>query len=447
MSVFMCGICFNHSLSHLSLFSALFLLIFVSCDKEFPDSHDISDQLALEKSSSPVDVGRMNVVKKCYQMTEFLFTPKNVIEYNIGSYYPDHEYQGMIYSSVTETGTFAGLNVSLYTIKSAINNPRSVIYTENIGQPPYHGTNCTSYYGIACSTLLSYAFDFHPSIGVIDIPFMDSMTEITDIPTDSLKIADLLWNENHVMVITDVYRDKNRHVTFVEISEAAQEGCAKSILPATLFRARRGMSYERIYRYNNLEKNYKYIPAPDVVPIFSETPTAFAYNYNLCVNKGDRSNYLTDEDVIINVFQKADYLEIWRDGSIVSTISLEDNQTDINLGNLLPGTYKARTVSASYTSDFTEWIVVDLSFKVNKGEGTVSFSSSNATPVLFSFCSISGKRMKHTMTELFVHPISSQEVSNKSLTVQKDKMPSDCPYFVFLLSTEFGRIQTNPVRW
>jgi hypothetical protein len=232
-------------------------LIFVSCDKEFPDSHDISDQLALEKSSSPVDVGRMNVVKKCYQMTEFLFTPKNVIEYNIGSYYPDHEYQGMIYSSVTETGTFAGLNVSLYTIKSAINNPRSVIYTENIGQPPYHGTNCTSYYGIACSTLLSYAFDFHPSIGVIDIPFMDSMTEITDIPTDSLKIADLLWNENHVMVITDVYWDKNRHVTFVEISEAAQEGCAKSILPATLFRARRGMSYERGYPFKGLLSRHR----------------------------------------------------------------------------------------------------------------------------------------------------------------------------------------------
>ena len=56
--------------------------------------------------------GKLNAIKKAYQMTEFTFTPVADIWNNIDFYYPNVEYKGLIYSSVKEIGTYIGTNVS-----------------------------------------------------------------------------------------------------------------------------------------------------------------------------------------------------------------------------------------------------------------------------------------------------------------------------------------------
>lgn len=99
----------------------------------------------------------MNVIKRAYQMTDLCFTPLDSFVANPNkSYHGGEHYHGMVYSSVKETCQFVGLDVSLHTFMTAMHNPRSVMYTENVGKLPYHGHNCGAYYGTVCSAFVSY---------------------------------------------------------------------------------------------------------------------------------------------------------------------------------------------------------------------------------------------------------------------------------------------------
>ena len=103
-------------------------------------------------------LGARNAIKKAYQMTDLCFTPLDSFVANPSkTYYRGGKYRGLVYSSVKETHTFVGMDVSFHTFMTALHNPRSVIYTENVSKPPYHGSNCGAYYGTVCSGLITYA--------------------------------------------------------------------------------------------------------------------------------------------------------------------------------------------------------------------------------------------------------------------------------------------------
>lgn len=87
---------------------------------------------------------------------------------------------------------------------TAVYNPMSVVYTEDINQPPYHGTNCAPYYGDVCSSSVMWA------LGVV-IPYYTS--QIVNLPDmiqnkyqviDSLKICDVIWKPGHVQMVYDM---------------------------------------------------------------------------------------------------------------------------------------------------------------------------------------------------------------------------------------------------
>ena len=157
-------------------------------------------------------------------MTDLEFTPLNPIGQCSGTFEPGVTYKGIMYSSVKEIGTYVGSNVSIHTLMTAINNPRSKIYTEDISQPPYHGTNCRSYYGTVCSGLVSYALGIN--YGSYDFPVSALMKEVDSCP-DSIQVADVLWKSGHVALITDIVKDENDNVSKLEISECIGVGCKR----------------------------------------------------------------------------------------------------------------------------------------------------------------------------------------------------------------------------
>jgi hypothetical protein len=64
------------------------------------------------------------------------------------------EYTGVPYSSVKAVGRCIGFDIYLKTFLAAVENPHSVLYTENLSGEV---SNAATYYGKVCSTFTSYA--------------------------------------------------------------------------------------------------------------------------------------------------------------------------------------------------------------------------------------------------------------------------------------------------
>ena len=387
--------------------------------------------------------GAINAVKKAYQLTDITFTPRKSIAFNKGTYQPDTTYKGMIYSSVKEIGTYIGSDISFHTFMTAIHNPRSRIYTDRIDEPPYHGTNCRSYYGTVCSGLVSYALGLNYSS--FDFVASDEMEELDYSDVDSFHIADVLWKSGHVAMITDVVRDKNDETVSIEISEAVQNGCKRYSLSRSSFQTSQYRIFKKSFRYKYLERNITYMAVPEFVPVFGETGVPFVYNDNICVDKGDRSCYFVGEDVVLNLLSSGKAVEIYKDGIFHSAFDVEE-ANDLRLSDLDYGFYQARLMKGDGYSGFTSWIMVDYTIEPSKDEMTIFYSSRNSRPVSIALCNQSGGRT-YPFTEMLCRSFTEEEISLGFINIPQDKVKSDRPYFKITFETEFGRISTMPIRW
>ena len=71
-----------------------------------------------------------------------------------GAFEQGTEYTGVPYSSVKAVGRDIGFDIYLKTFLAAVENPESVLYTENLSGEV---SNAATYYGKVCSTFTSYA--------------------------------------------------------------------------------------------------------------------------------------------------------------------------------------------------------------------------------------------------------------------------------------------------
>ena len=71
-----------------------------------------------------------------------------------GEFEAGKEYTGVPYSSVKHEGRYVGFDIFLKTFLAAVENPKSVLYTENLKGKV---KNAECYYGKVCSSYTSYA--------------------------------------------------------------------------------------------------------------------------------------------------------------------------------------------------------------------------------------------------------------------------------------------------
>lgn len=389
-------------------------------------------------------LGAINAVKKAYHLTDITFTPLRSIDYNVGTYQPNTLYKGMIYSSVKETGTYVGSNVSFHTFMTAIHNPRSRIYTDRVDESPYHGTNCRSYYGVVCSSLVSYALGLSPIHSSYDFVASEEMEELDYSNIDSFHIADLLWKSGHIALITDVVRDKNDNVVSLEISEAIQSGCRRYSVAKSAFKRSVAPEFEKALRYKHLDINFNYSPAPEFVTVFDENPVPFEFNEDICVDKGDKSCYFVGEDVVLNLSLPKGTVEIYKDNALLSEVEVDS--LDLRLTDLDYGSYQARIVEGELSSDFTSWIVVDKTIVPLSAEMKLYFKSENATPLSIFFCNKSGGR-SYPLTDIICQSFTDEEIAMGCMELSPEKMKENRPFFIVTFSTEYGNISTTPIKW
>ena len=432
-------------------FYNLFLFLILLCNLACAQDDSLMSADATEKTrvgntifDKDLLIGMNNAVKKAYQMTDISYSPLNPIKYNRGEYPPDKTVKGLIYSSVKEIGTYVGNNVSFHTFMTAIHNPRSKIYTDQIDRPPYHGINCKAYYGTVCSDLVSYALGLWPTFYSHDFPTSDMMQRVDFSSIDNLQVADVLWKSGHVGIITAIKHDTDGNVSAIEVSEAIQTRCWRHDVPKSQFPLFMQTSFTDIFRYKELYKNTSYKPCPEFVAVMDEEPIPFTYNDDLCVDKGDRSCYKIGETVTVNIMHEYDYLEVYKDNELYCSIT--DKVNDINLENLPYGDYKACISSNGLMSDFTCWKVVDIQIKTDRKNGCVYFSSKNAKPESVSFSNIAGSR-RNPATKLYNHLFTLEELAAGCANIPKNKTKSDYPYLKILFSTDYGVIQSELINW
>ena len=421
------------------------------------------ESFSAQKASDPIDrgkaleIGMQNAVKKAYQMTDLTFTPLAEIAYLSGKFKAGKTYTGVIYSSAKELECFVGNDVSIHTYMTAIHNPRSVIYTEDISAPPYHGLNCKTYYGTVCSSFVSYALGIVPRYWANDFPLSDVMREVDYTNPDSLCVADVLWRKGHVAMITDIEKNKDNRVLNVEISENAGSTCKRYYKSWNEFCGLMTSSFEKVFRYTELYKNLDYISYPEFVAVKGETPLNFVYNNDLCTSKGDKACYIENEDVVVNVLREYDLLEVYKDEKLVYEIEANGNQ-DVTLSGLEYGDYKARVVytvsdttgagshmSKKTCSDFTNWIVVDVNVVADRSQNRIYFSSANATPQCVRYCDIHGNGGSLTTSNR--HVLSQEEKQQGYIDVLPDEIRRDFPYVRVNFATDYGRVINIPINW
>ena len=449
------------TISNILLIGLLQLLTLTSCDANNlddiilnrPSSDSISNYFIRtfpeRTKGMPSDLlmkeeGKLNAIKKAYQMTELTFTPVAAIWHNKDFYYPNVEYKGLIYSSVKEIGTYVGTNVSFYTFASAVRNRRSKLYTERIDEPPYHGVNCRAYYGTVCSSLVSYAL----GISFISYDFVDSdlMKDIHyQIPED-VEVADVLWLKGHVAIITDISYSADGKVEMVEISEAVQEGCVRRQYSRSEFDNKMHRFFKKAIRYKYIEDNTEYVPCPEIVPVAGEEPVPIQFVDEICIDKGDRSDYLIGEDVVINIYSAYDSIVVYKDDSIFSNYLPEEVISDISLINLPYGYYCAKHWFENNVVE-TRWSVIDYQVSYNKQDQIVSFKSNNSLPVLVRLCSISGGNGPG-MNKLFYHFLTKDEQKAGAVYIPSDKILDEKHSYVQVkFKTEYGYVSTRPIKY
>ena len=390
------------------------------------------------------ELGKLNAIKKAYQLTEFPFVPTGVIESNKGSYLPGVEYKGMIYSSTKEIGTSVPNAVSFYTFATAVRNPRSKLYTDHINELPYHGTNCRAYYGTVCSSLVSYALgESFNSYGFVESDLMEDIGY--KVPED-VEVGDVLWKTDHVAIITDMLRDEDGQVKMVEFSEALQGGCVTRQYDRKQFNNSMTNRFEKVLRYSFFENNTKYEAFPQFVPVLEEESVAMEYNEELCVDKGDCSNYLIGEDVTINIFTPYDSVTVYKDDERYASFTMGNEVGDVALSNLPYGIYSASLWLNHQESKETSWMVVDYNVSYDQEEQVIHFSSHNATPTFVRQCSLTGAQGSMT-NQLLGRAITPEELVSGCVIVSSGQFLDDkYSYIQMIFKTDFGTISTRPIK-
>ena len=349
----------------------------------------------------PESQGVKNAIERAYQLTDLQWTPQGGIvpgvvsqsgSFSVISHEDGVTYQGVPYSGTTATDTYLGMNVSLESFMTALKNPNSVLYTENL-----HSTNekAASYYGTVCSKLVQYALDIpgsYNSQNMTKIPNVKVIASEGKYTVDQIKLGDIVVDPDvHTTICTDILYDAEGNVAFIEISEA--------VLP----RARRKLwNTEEFYDHFKGYKLCRYALI-DEVAAAPELPN-WDKAYALMTRFGDKYNFtVSQEEGIVDILESGySKAVILRDGAIIDEIALDEATKTFAFDRSVPGKLEMYLQKADgsrsgsiYAYVVTSSVTVTEYKQFFNGKLDVTFEGSHGTPVYVQvggnqsiFCSI-----------------------------------------------------------
>lgn len=284
----------------------------------------------------PTTLAQKACLARASQLRDIEFMPVGTIPDLAGTLTAGKTYKGIRYSSVRDTDKFIGYGVSIHTYMTALNNPKSVLYTKESEQP-----SAKQWYGLNCSVYSSYAWGIeylHTTNTLAETDFVEEVNPEDIMLCDSPDChANFGGTEGHTVFITGVQRDKDGNIVTLEISETANPNTYKTLNSYPYFYERYIVNKKyKVFRNKRLhEVSYK----PSIyIPLENEPTETIVYS-DLCTNLGDKATILTSEKITLNPLVTDGYtaIKLYKNGTEINSYDVED----ITLENLDVGRYTA----------------------------------------------------------------------------------------------------------
>lgn len=373
-----------------------------------------------------------DVLERAFQMATMEWTPVNPVPMEGGRFYSKGQtVKGVPYSSVKEINTYLFQDVSYYTFMTAVHNPRSVLYTENISHAPYHGKNCAPYYGAVCSSAVMYALGISTPYYVSQIIRLPSMERIDNQEIDSLRVCDVIAKSGHVQLVFDVEHQAD---TLFRITTFESSGRSAHL-----------SSYTK-EQFKEMWNKYRYVSYRYLNLKYSEESTVYrrlgpvSYNDDLCPSKGDKSVYRSTDNIIINIFNPSYDRIVLTNETTKETASFAFDGDDFMFTNLQPGMYSVLLKNGSEKSAEVSFEVIDTSVFLSDGNSddciVVNFRSSS-NPVYATFCDSVGN-------SFYYYNLSTADKEQGFIMLPK--MDRQEYYCKIVFKGQYGRIINEPIR-
>lgn len=306
-----------------------------------------------------------------------------------GVYASGHTYTGIPYSLAIKTDTHVGTQTSLYTFATAVDNPFSVLYTEDLRLTPYNGFDCAPYYGSSCSNSVMYALGIEPPYYTYMIPGIKGMKKPLSQSPEDVEPCDLLLKSGHVVMVYDVIRGDNGKLLKVKIFETSsdhgRDTWFRDFSPEEFETWRENGKYVR-YQYAYIS-DVTYSPSP-FVPLAGEKPLNNYRPLEVCTTLGDGVTFWKGQPVKINVLGKGyTTIAVFKDEELYKELPVDSSI--VLLSELPCGQYKVRLSDKDgfFGSHFTRFEVIDGEVSGSKGTTLrILFTGSGAEPRYVCIC-------------------------------------------------------------
>ena len=371
-----------------------------------------------------------DVLERAYHLASVEWTPIKQVTLRKGVYFkPGKLVKGVPYSSVKEINTYLFQDVSYHTFMTAVHNPNSVFYSEDISKDPYHGVNCAPYYGAVCSSAVMYAFGFSIPYYANQLVKLPSMQALEPQSIDSLKVCDIMWKPGHVQMVFNV---EHREDTLYRVTTFESAGSNAHITTYSIEKFRQLWEQGGYVGYR-----YKYLVYSEEPPVFKSFDPV-DYNDDLCPSKGDRAVYHTNDSITINIFNhNYDEIVLTKNGNVILQEKY-DGDSHCFYG-LEPGIYsvflqKGETMTAPVSF---ETLNTDVHYAFREdGAGLVVYFDTSALAVYVATCTLQGNSL--------CYPISERDRARGFIIIPPmNKLEYYCKV---VFQGEYGRIINSPLR-
>jgi hypothetical protein len=316
-----------------------------------------------------------------------------------GQFEAGKEYAGVPYSSVKAEGRYIGFDIFLKTFLAAVENPQSVLYTENLKGKV---TNAECYYGKVCSSYTSYALQ----CGIWYVSRLhgpehrDGIVQVQSQSAQTARVGDIIFTPpategggSHVEIVTEITRDKDGRVTRVRVEESSPQTTRNTNRSTRAFNAHLAARNRKLFRITDLDAWRGDNRAESFLfPNYTEDSATPEINRVLLLDRGDWVPYFKGQPVRFNVMDRdargVRTLVIKRGGKLVETISLPGRGV-VERALDTCGNYTAHCVLKDGSlSTACEFAVCDLDFSVpdnpvSPGNSwTLQLRSDNMKPII-----------------------------------------------------------------
>jgi hypothetical protein len=353
------------------LLNSLFIIVFM-----MPSAHHAAD--------TAVPTWQERTAEHSHLLSRVRWTPvADTLPNRKGGFFEKgKEYTGVPYSSVRSEGRYIGFDIALRTFLAAVENPRSVLYTENFTGKV---SNAAAYYGSVCSAYTSYALGCgFPEVSRRYGPgISQGIVLVEPQSAEGAQVSDVIYTPHatetsgsHVEMVTAVTRDKDGRVVSIRVEESRPPTTATTDRSAEKFNMHLATKNKQLFRITDRDAwRGDNRAEPLRFPNFELDATPPVINRSLLLDLGDWVPYQKGEPVKFHVMDRdqrgVKTLVIQRGGEVVEEIAVEGHGLHERSYDIC-GDYTAHVIHTDGSkSQPCEFAVCDLELRLSADKVTL----------------------------------------------------------------------------